>query len=55
MPIDFFFSIVHVYLVLTFDVFNIKILIISLSFLGVFFFFNFKKAYELLKAEHLRF
>ena len=54
MPIDFFFSIVHVYLVLTFDVFNIKILIISFSFLGVFFFF-FKKTYELLKAEHLRF
>ena len=48
----FFLSSVHVYLVLIFDIFNIKILLI-IFFLGLFFYI--KKTHELLKAEHLRF
>ena len=52
MPIEFFLS---VYLVLTFDIFNIKILIISF-FKGLFIIYFFiKKTHEPLKAEHLRF
>ena len=39
----FFLSSVYIWLVLTFDIFNIKILIIYI-----------KKTHELLKVEHLR-
>ena len=46
-------DIIYIYLDLTFDFLNIKILIISFSFFRSVFFF--KKTHELLKIEHLRF
>ena len=64
MHIDFFFfflSSVYIYLVLTFDVFNIKILItfdvFNTKILIIYFFRSIflRKIHELLKAKHLRF
>ena len=53
----FFLSSVHVYLILTFAVFNIKILIISffIIIIIIIIIIYIKKTHELLKSVNLRF